>query len=445
MLRLLSHKRARTVPIQQRVLPFLERSRRRVRAIKRGIVITTLLVVATMIAAAPKGRYLVRQSGYLFATAADKSRQLAWRAVGVPPDRSETDREWARYRQKGIVDTRAEFQKVYAEIDPLLRRLMRYAGNDPETGLLRWGNFNLTLLLPSTVFEADDTGRSYRLRPNIRAVWLRNLTIQKIPLTFFLVPEGPGLKEAAQGTTAVLVEGSTQTTNSWGLRGPEPDPSARLRGVVIGDSFMQGLFIDDDHTPPECLKRYLEQHLKTSVSVLNTGHLGYSPEQEFFTLKEYAERFHPQFVIHSLFANDFGDTFEVAAGKGDWDEGKYWLSETAQYCRSKGIILVTIPAPFESQLSARRFAGFYPGLVSNILEATGMHYVDPVEDFANENLRLMNEAERAHKRPQTSPLFNGVIGDGHFSVLGSELWASVIGRRLLLLFDKARIEKPSLF
>ncbi len=442
MLRLLSQKQSQPVLLQQQVLPFLERSRRRVRAIKRGIVVVTVLVVIGLLAAAPKGRYLVTESGYLLVTAVDRSRQLAWWAVGVPPERSKIDREWARYRAKGIQETRAEFEKVYAEIEPPLRKLMSYAGNDPETGLLRWGNLNMTLLLPSTVYEADDHGRSYRLKPNVRSVWLRNLTIQKIPLTFFLVPDGPGLDEAAKGTMAILVPGSVQTTNSWGLRGPEPDPNAQIRGIVLGDSFMQGLFIDDDHTPPECLRRYLEQHLKTSVSVLNTGHLGYSPEQEYFTLKEYADSFSPQFVVHSLFANDFGDTFDVAAGKGgDWDEGKYWLGEIAQFCRSKGILLVTVPTPFESQLNARRFAGFYPGQVSNILQATGMQYIDPVEDFANENLRLMNEAERAHNRPQTSPLFNGKIGDGHFSVLGSELWASTVGRRLLLLFDKARLDK----
>ena len=46
-----------------------------------------------------------------------------------------------------------------------------------------------TLLLPSTIFEADDTGRSYRLRPNTRSIWLRNLTLKSGVLMFFLVPD----------------------------------------------------------------------------------------------------------------------------------------------------------------------------------------------------------------------------------------------------------------
>ncbi|MGB0070049.1 MAG: SGNH/GDSL hydrolase family protein, partial [Isosphaeraceae bacterium] len=269
------------------------------------------------------------------------------------------------------------------------------------------------------------------------------LTIQRIPLTFFLVPDGPDLGEAMRGTTAVLVEGSVQTTNSWGLRGPEPDPSVPLRGIVLGDSFMQGLFIGDEQTPAECLRQYLQTELKTRVSVLNTGHLGYSPEQEYYTLLEYAEQFHPQFVVLSLFANDFGDVLEVTAGKGDWPEGKYRLGQIAQYCRGRGILALTIPAPLESQINARRFAGNYPGQVSNILESSGIEYLDPIESFVNEHLARVLEGTRAGNRPPTSPLFNGLIADGHFSAIGSELWAAAVGRRLVLLLEKARPDKPS--
>jgi hypothetical protein len=83
---------------------------------------------------------------------------------------------------------------------------------------------------------------------------------------FFLVPDGPGLAAALEGTSGIPVETSRQTTNSWGLRGPEPDPHAPLRGIVLGDSFMQGMFIGDRETPPECLRSYLEDQLETRVS-----------------------------------------------------------------------------------------------------------------------------------------------------------------------------------
>ena len=428
----------RVVPFRQGTFSFVERSRRRERWFKLAIVATTLVVVAALIAAAPRGRYLV-------VSLADRSRRLAWQAVGVPPDRSEIDAEWARYRQQGIVDSLREFPKVFAEIDPPLQRLMKYAGNDPETGIVRWGNFSQTLLLPSTVFLPDDTGRSYRLRPNTRSVWLRNLTIQRIPLTFFLVPDGPDLGEAMRGTTAVLVEGSVQTTNSWGLRGPEPDTEAPLRGIVLGDSYMQGLFVGDDQTPSECLKRHLSRNLKARVEVLNAGHLGYSPEQEYYTLREYADRFRPRFVVLSLFANDFGDLFEVLEGKGDWEEGKYWLGQITQFCRTRGLICLIVPAPWVNQLEGQRKAGFYPGMISNILESTGQSYLDPFEDFATELLRLTTQLRREGKPTSPNPLFNGSLGDGHFSPLGCDVWARAVAKRLGLLLGNRTIEKDISF
>jgi hypothetical protein len=91
----------------------------------------------------------------------------------------------------------------------------------------------------------------------------------------------PGLVDAVRGTTATALETSRQTTNSWGLRGPEPELDAPLRGLVLGDSYMQAMFIGDDETPPECLRRHLRDRLRTRVSILNTGLMGYSPEQYY--------------------------------------------------------------------------------------------------------------------------------------------------------------------
>ena len=346
------------------------------------------------------------------------------------PERADIAAEWDRYRRQGVQDTEREFRKVFSEMDPPLQKLMRYAGNDPETGLLRWGNLTQTLLLPSKVFVADDTGRSYRLRPSVRAVWLRNIIIQKIPLTFFLVPDGPGLQEAMKDTSAVIVEGAVQTTNSWGLRGPEPDRSAPLRGIVLGDSYMQGLFVGDEETPSECLRRELQGHFKKSVSILNTGHLGYSPEQEFHTLVEYADRFHPQFVVLSLFANDFGGIEDVVQGGGDWDDSNYWIGEILQYCRSKG-------ADLPRRARAPGASGLRPAIRGSLpgpdLELPGdqrarLHRSD--RGFRGRAYQAPDRGRAAHNRPVNCPLYNGRIADGHFSAAGCQVWAKAVARRL---------------
>ena len=139
--------------------------------------------------------------------------------------------------------------------------------------------------------------------------------------------------------------------------------------IVLGDSFMQGLFIGDDETPPECLRRYLEEHLRTKVSVLNTGVLGHSPEQYYYSLRAFADRFRPHAVVVSVFTNDFGEDVEVPTkGQGDWEEGKYWLDRITQLCRSRQWPHLIVPVPYAPNLFSQRKAGYYPGTLTNILE-----------------------------------------------------------------------------
>jgi hypothetical protein len=423
----------RSSSARQRLFDFLDRSRRRQRAFKLTILGLTSLVIALVLGLPPKGRYVV-------AAAQSTARQAVRTALGLPTPRREIDERWRRFRLDGIAESKKALVQVFARASPGNQRLMRYAGLDPEHGLLRWGNYDRTLLLPSTVFEADDNGRSYRFRPCTDSIWLRQITIQSGVLMFFQVKDGPQLAEAIRGTEAIPVLESRQSTNSWGLRGPEPELDAPLRGIVLGDSFMQGMFIGDDVTPPECLRHELENHLKIRVSILNTGHLGYSPEQYYYSLVEYADRFRPHFVVVSVFGNDFageiGDV--VTLGKGDWDEGKYWLDKTISLCLARGWTYLIVPVPYEPVLLGRRKAGYYPGTISTILGTNALNFLDPSDGLLDDFLELAVEGERSGKRPYGCPLFNVHIGDGHFSALGSQSWARTVGRRLELLLESTR-------
>ncbi len=326
---------------------------------------------------------------------------------------------------------------MYADADAPTQRLLKYAGMDPQHALLRWGNYDWTLLLSSRVFEPDDAGRSYRMLPLTHSIWLRDLPVQPgVPL-FFLVPDGPGLAEAVQGTRAKVLETSRQFTNSWGLRGPEPDLKAPVRGIVLGDSYMQGMFIGDDETPPEYLKRYLQAHLQTRVDILNTGVMGYSPEQYYHSMMVFADRFRPQFVVVSVFINDFGNVQDVSTrGVGDWNEGRYWLQQIVNLCRARKWPCLVVPVPFRPNVLERRYSGNYPGMLSNVLDMSSLSYLNPMDEFINEHLRFANELLRKGVEPKGCHLFLNAINDDHFSAAGSQLWASSVGKRLTLLMER---------
>jgi hypothetical protein len=398
------------------------------------MLLLTAAAILTIFAASPNAQYSAT-------SAAVHGRWTLLRALGITPDRRETDAQWRRKRLHDIDQTRRKLASTYAEYGPAMRRLLDYAGLDPDHALLRWGNFDRTLYLPSTVFEPDDNGRSYRFRPCTQSIWVRNFKLKGGILAYFPIPVTPTLSKVVEGTGALVVSTSVQTTNSWGLRGPEPDKTAPLRGIILGDSYMQGLFVGDQETPCECLKRNLSHALNVRTEILNTGHLGYSPEQEYYALREYHDRFHAQFVVLSLFANDFGDLFEVLDGKGDWEEGKYWLSQIAQFCRTREIFCLVVPAPWVNQIDGPRKAGFYPGQVSNILETPGQYYLDPLEEFTSEFVKLSIGRRREGKPTSPNPLFNGPLGDGHFSPLGCEVWAKAVSARLVVLLETQKISK----
>jgi lysophospholipase L1-like esterase len=416
----------------QRRLPFQERAERLDRRFKAGIVLLTLVLVAASFAGTSSGRYAVGWAAFAV-------RGWVRRLVGLPESREAIDAAWRLKRERDIRNAHKGLVDLYITSPPALQKLFDLAGMTPRDALLRWGNYDRTLMLSSRVFEPDEHGRSYRLLPKTKAIWVRRITLLKGPFTLFLVPDVPEVRAVAGAIGAVVVEESAQTTNSWGCRGPEPDPQAEVRGIVLGDSFMQGMFIGDAETPPLRLEHHLREARKTTVSVLNTGHLGYSPEQYYYTLREYAPQFRPDFVVVAVFANDFGDIEDVLRrGQGNWDEARYWLDEIRQYCRTREILCLMTPIPAESQLAQTRRDGFYPGLVANLTEFSPIFFDNPLDDFIDENLRLKAKAATHGQGGSDSLLYNGHIGDTHFSSKGADLWARVIARRLVLLWEYRR-------
>ena len=150
-----------------------------------------------------------------------------------------------------------------------------------------------------------------------------------------------------RGTAAVPVETSRQTTNSWGLRGPEPEPDAPLRGIVLGDSY----HARDVHRR----RRYARRNACAATSAGGSKTRRLDPEHGrdgllAGTILLFADGvrrpFPPHFVVVSVFANDCGDEVDAAIqGEGDWYEAKYWLEQIVQYCRARRWPCLIVAAP----------------------------------------------------------------------------------------------------
>jgi hypothetical protein len=423
--------------VRQRVLPFMAQANRRERWFKRAIIAVTVAAVAGLVGGTRVGRSYT-------ASVIAGTRLVVLRQAGITPDRAEIQPLLDVRRARALDATRRSLRRFYRDTTPELRRLFDAAGMDPDHALVVTGRVSDGFVLSPHVFEADAHARSYRLRPGVSSVGLRGITLRGGPFGMFLLRDDPAVRAAAAAAAAIVDEPSRQTTNSWGLRGPEPDPSAEVRVVVLGDSFMQGMFNGDADTPPLRLEQALRRLGGGTVSVLNAGHIGYAPEQYFHTLEEYGPRFRPEVVVVSVCPNDFGEGFAVLAGKGDdWDEAAYWLDQIILWCRGRSVLCVLVPVPTDAQILGWRKDSRYPARVCDLFTGSSTSYCDPLNAFVDEHLRLQYDVRHPGRNFEKSPLYNGQIDDNHFSPLGADLWASIVAHRVDLLRKKRRFTESS--
>ena len=410
----------------QGVLPFVSRAAALERRFKRAILGTSLVLVLGLVVGTPVGRTT-------YGSLSTGAREWLSRQYGLPPSDATVDALWAEKRARGVAAARSSMVHFFAhrQTSAATRALFEVAGLAPDNGLIRWGRGSFCFLMSSKVFDAKADGRSYALKPDLRAIWLRQVTITEGPFGLLQVPDTAEVRSAARAAGAIVDEGSAQRTNAWGCRGEEPDPEAPARGIVLGDSFMQGMFVGDDDTPSMNLQRDLARRWGMRTWVLNTGNVGYSPEQYYYALRHFYDRVKPHFVVMSVCPNDFGDDFEVLDGRGeDWELAGRWINESAQFCRSRQVPFLLVPVPCEPQFLGGRRDAFYPARISNLLKANARQYLDLLDDFLDEHLRLVEERKHQGHRSEFSPLFNGQIADNHFSPAGSRLWAERVGKRL---------------
>jgi len=405
----------------QRKLEFAVKAEWREGLFKRLIATVTALLFLGIIGGTSTGRFAA------FTLAARARAALNW-MVGLPPDRRLEQERMHEERLRNADKARASLAKL-ATPGSATDKFLRAAGMDAASAVLRWGNVDRSILLSSAVFESDDN-RAYRLKPCVRSVWVIGLSLRD-SLAMFLIPDTPNARDLAAAVGGRVVPESVQTTNSWGCRGSEPDPNAPVRVLVLGDSMMQGTLVGDADTPPAKLEACLRETLKTQVTVLNTGHLGYSIEQYEQTFRAFGERFQPHFVIVSIFVNDFGDMNNPA----NLAEGEYWLDRIVESCVSRGWPFLVVLAADEFELIGPRRADRLQIELSRMFKFSNTRYVDTTVAFTDALLRLKNEAARKGE-PMLDPLYNlHLMGDRHYSPMGAALWAQVVARRMLLVWD----------
>lgn len=108
---------------------------------------------------------------------------------------------------------------------------------------------------------------------------------------------------------------TTIKTNSEGWRDNEhtiEKPSGTYRIACIGDSYTVNLEVEMEDNYPKTLERILNKKASPKIEILNFSADGTGTEAHYLMFKEYALKYKPDMVIHSVHDTDVED---VRAGK----------------------------------------------------------------------------------------------------------------------------------
>lgn len=341
--------------------------------------------------------------------------------------------ETARARQ----NTTEAFQEYYSDDE---RRLLTAAGYDPESALIVRANFDTVLAFSPRVMEADAT-RGYRFRTGTRAVWAEGRERER-GTDYFLLPDTPEIRTLVSTTPGWRVMlGSEESYNQFGFRSDEPDPAAECTGVLLGDSFMECPLVEQPRMVSAQLERLSKQE-GMPMQWINTGHPGYSTEQEYQTLVWLCEQCcgdseghykKPVIVVLNVYANDVHHRADgvMYEGKGDWSGFAASVQKIREYCQRRKMKFVVCVVPDLSQIRApmRRSLRNYQQQVAISANMTPLHFIDPLHEMAREDARLSQLTR------QEDPLY---AVNKHFSAAGAESYARGLWQTLRIILGRDR-------
>jgi hypothetical protein len=388
---------------------------------------TATIAVVAFVLATPKGRQILRLSNLRDALNPANLRYLSRSASGADTLADET----ARAKRAAT----SAFEEFYSADE---RRLLTAAGYDPETALLVRANSDAVLAWSPDVMELD-AARGYRFRPHARAVWAEGRHRDR-GTDYFLVPDSIKVRSLVGRTTGwQIMPGSEESYNQFGLRSDEPDPNAAMTGVLLGDSFMQCPLVERSQTVAAHLER-LSAAEGMPMQWINTGHPGYSTDQQYQTLVWLSEQCcgdsaglykKPTIVVLNVYANDVHHLSDAVMqhGAGDWDQFREWVGRIREYCHRHEMQFVVAVVPGIAQIRApmRTSMRNYQQKVAIAANMTPLRFVDPLHEMSRDDARL------ARVTGKSDPLY---AVNMHFSAAGCGSYARYLWQTLRVVLEQ---------
>jgi lysophospholipase L1-like esterase len=166
-----------------------------------------------------------------------------------------------------------------------------------ESSTVKFGEF--ATLSPDLFIIKED--KFYKPIPDTTSVMMVNGKIDHIfmPLT----PELEALLGSFEGEVYRYNYDRLSLRENGRRRVRKAGPDGGI--LMIGDSFTEGCYVNDEDTIPARLESYIED-TGPGVDVFNAGVSGYSTKEEYYRLEELFDQLTPRLVILNYYANDVG-------------------------------------------------------------------------------------------------------------------------------------------
>ena len=226
-----------------------------------------------------------------------------------------------------------------------------------ETAVIRWGNFDGTLVLSSGVFEPDDSGRSYRFRPGDPLDLVHRRDRCRGPCASSRCPtrRRPATPSGRPGRHRARVGPGDQLVGVPGPRARHQGPAPRDRAGGFRDPGRARRRRPDAARLPRARARRGGPASGRRCSM--RGCSGTRPSSIITPSSASPSGCPPS-------SSSWGSaamTSATGAIPADWEEACYWLERILQFCRTRRIACLFVPWPGEDALLAIRDESIYPG------------------------------------------------------------------------------------
>jgi lysophospholipase L1-like esterase len=293
------------------------------------------------------------------------------------------------YRMLGSL-RQADLVRAYL-LNPRLRRFARtLAGQDPKTDLFAtlWDTNTGVLLSRGMYREVTMDGLArYGYKPDLKKLGFRtgasgfhwNMETEDTPM----------IRSALAGLDTPFMVTASYDGNGFRRVDPELTTACTIRALFLGDSFTDGLWVDDADTFVNVYAHIVRERSRAALCAVNAGVNGYGSAEEAYVLEhDFESSGRPSVVFVMFFANDVDADYDgvidgtLADRQRRWSDSLHQLRRMKRFAEHRGASLVLVAIPPAEQVFTRGSQEYYQKVLREFSRSEGIRFVNLIERFA---------------------------------------------------------------